>query len=62
MTAWREFEHDKKKRFALSWHRRAGKDEFALNGTAVKAFERVGTYWHMQPEAAQARKSIWDAV
>ncbi len=24
--------------------------------------ERVGTYWHMLPEASQARKAIWDAV
>lgn len=29
---------------------------------AVKAHERVGNYWHMLPEAAQARKAIWDAV
>lgn len=24
--------------------------------------QRVGTYWHLLPEAAQARKAIWDAV
>lgn len=24
--------------------------------------QRVGNYWHMLPEAAQARKAIWDAV
>jgi hypothetical protein len=24
--------------------------------------ERVGGYWHMLPEASQARKAIWDAV
>lgn len=29
---------------------------------AVGAFNRVGTYWHMLPEYAQARKAIWDAV
>lgn len=29
---------------------------------AVKAHERVATYWHMLPEAAQARKAIWEAV
>jgi len=25
-------------------------------------FERVAGYWHMLPQAAQARKAIWDAV
>ncbi len=44
------------------WHRRAGKDEVGLNWAAVSAITRVGTYWHLLPEAAQARKAIWDAV
>lgn len=46
----------------LIWHRRSGKDEVALHRTAVAAFERVATYWHMLPMASQARKAIWDAV
>lgn len=46
----------------MAWHRRAGKDDVALNRAAVAAFERVGTYWHMLPEASQARKAIWDAI
>lgn len=50
------------KRHALAWHRRAGKDDFALARTAVSAFERVGPYWHLLPQANQARKAIWDAV
>jgi len=50
------------KRHALAWHRRAGKDDICLHRTACGAFERVGTYWHMLPEASQARKAIWDAV
>jgi phage terminase large subunit len=29
---------------------------------AVSSARRVGTYWHMLPEAAQARKAIWTAV
>jgi phage terminase large subunit len=53
---------ERKLRHSLAWHRRAGKDAFALNRTAVAAFERVGTYWHMLPQANQARKAIWDAV
>lgn len=43
-------------------HRRWGKDDVALNWAAVSAFERVAPYWHMLPEAAQARKAIWEAV
>lgn len=46
----------------LIWHRRAGKDEVALHRTACAAFERTAAYWHMLPEAAQARKAIWDMV
>jgi len=50
------------KRAAAVWHRRSGKDDVALHWTATAAFERVGNYWHMLPEASQARKAIWDAV
>jgi len=46
----------------LFWHRRAGKDELNLHMHAVSARERSGTYWHMLPEATQARKAIWNAV
>lgn len=50
------------KRHALAWHRRAGKDDICLHRAACGAMERVGTYWHMLPEASQARKAIWEAV
>ena len=50
------------KRAELVWHRRSGKDEIALHRAACAAFERVANYWHMLPEAAQARKAIWKAV
>ncbi len=43
-------------------HRRWGKDDFALHGTACAQHERTGVYWHMLPEQAQARKAIWTAV
>lgn len=46
----------------LVWHRRAGKDDIQLRQHSVAAFDRVGTYWHMLPEFAQARKAIWEAV
>lgn len=43
-------------------HRRWGKDEVALHWTALAAVTRPGLYWHLLPEAGQARKAIWDAV
>jgi hypothetical protein len=43
-------------------HRRWGKDDIILNWAAKAAFQRVGTYWHMLPQASQARKAIWEAV
>lgn len=50
------------KRAVAAWHRRAGKDDVCLHHTAIAAHQRVGNYWHMLPEYAQARKAIWDAV
>lgn len=46
----------------MIWHRRSGKDEIALHGTAIKAHQRVANYWHMLPLANQVRKAIWEAV
>ena len=50
------------KRAIAVWHRRAGKDDVCLHWAATAAFRRVGNYWHMLPEADQARKAIWEAV
>lgn len=50
------------KRASVAWHRRAGKDELCLHHAACAMHERVGNVWHMLPEAAQARKAIWQAV
>lgn len=61
MRLWSYLENGGK-RVAGVWHRRAGKDEVALHWTAVATQQRVGNYWHMLPEASQARKAIWDAV
>lgn len=33
-----------------------------MHHTACAAMERPGTYWHLLPEYAQARKAVWDAV
>lgn len=44
------------------WHRRSGKDSLALNFTATAMHERKGVYWHMLPEAEQARKAVWNGI
>jgi hypothetical protein len=61
LPAWKYLEAGGKLAFLL-WHRRSGKDDLALNWTASAMHRRVGTYWHMLPEAAQARKAIWEAI
>lgn len=50
------------KRAALCWHRRAGKDSFAINYLATCAMQKPGVYWHMLPTATQARKVIWNGI
>jgi phage terminase large subunit len=50
------------RRAILHAHRRFGKDEIALHRTSCAAHERIGTYWHLCPEASQIRKAIWEAV
>jgi hypothetical protein len=49
-------------RFFLGWHRRAGKDTFALDFARDRAQERVGTYWHMFPYHVQAKRAIWKGI
>ena len=44
------------------WHRRAGKDDVCLRWACKAAHKRRGNYWHMLPQAEQARKAIWDAI
>lgn len=61
MPAWAALERGTK-RALLLWHRRAGKDDVCLHWAATQAMQRVGNYWHMLPEYAQARKSVWEAV
>jgi phage terminase large subunit len=61
LPAWQALENGTK-RLALSWHRRYGKDEVSLHWAAFSSQQRVGPYWHMLPQASQARKAIWDAV
>lgn len=61
LPLWRYMQNGGKRAFAV-WHRRSGKDELGLHRTAVAALSRPATYWYMLPEAAQARKAIWNAI
>jgi phage terminase large subunit len=61
MPLWTALERGVK-RADVAAHRRWGKDEVALHWTATQAVQRPAVYWHLLPEAAQARKAIWDAV
>ena len=61
MPLWKYLVNGGKRAVQIS-HRRWGKDEVALHYTCCAAMERQGNYWHMLPEAAQARKVIWTAI
>lgn len=61
LPAWTALESGVK-RLALVWHRRAGKDQVALNWTVTQSAERIGVYWHLFPTQKQGRKIIWDGV
>src|SRR3990167_1201281 len=51
-----------KKRAFLIWHRRSGKDKACLNLMIKKMFERVGTYFYILPQFAQAKRIIWEGA
>jgi hypothetical protein len=61
LPAWHALEAGIR-RVYLVWHRRSGKDDLCLHWTATQAVQKPGTYWHMLPQANQARKAIWEAV
>jgi hypothetical protein len=61
LDALRAFEAGKRRQVHI-WHRRAGKDSFSLNLEAIQSQLEVGTYWHLFPEQAQARKAIWNGI
>jgi phage terminase large subunit len=58
---WKYLCHGGKRAIAI-WHRRAGKDDIALNYAACSMHERIANVWYCLPEFAQARKAIWTAV
>lgn len=47
------------RRLFLGWHRRAGKDRFAMELCYREMCETPGTYWHLFPKQSHARKAIW---
>ena len=61
LPIWKYME-DGGKRAVAVWHRRAGKDLFAINFIAWCACQRVGLYWHMLPKYAQGRKVAWEGM
>ena len=61
LPLWRYLQNGGKRAVAV-WHRRAGKDDLFLHWAARCTMVRPATYWHMLPEATQARKAIWEAV
>lgn len=61
MPAWTYLERGGR-HAELIWHRRSGKDEICLHWAGIAAHQRPATYWHMLPQASQARKAIWEAI
>ena len=61
MNLWSYLETGGKRAYEVA-HRRWGKDDVCLNWSATAALQKPATYWHMLPEASQARKAIWDAI
>lgn len=61
MALWTYLENGGKRAIEIA-HRRWGKDDVALHFAATEAMQKVATYWHMLPEASQARKAIWNAI
>jgi len=50
------------KRQLLIWHRRAGKDVTSLEVAGQQLQKRIGSYWHMFPKHAQARRALWTGI
>src|SRR5262245_9689011 len=50
------------KRAVHVWARRSGKDVCFMHQIAKAAHQRIGTYFHMLPTYAQAKKTVWDAI
>ena len=51
-----------KKRAAVVWPRRAGKDSVALNYLMTQALGSVGTFYYFAPTLTQIRKIVWQGI
>lgn len=60
LPAWEALDSGRVKRGCCVWHRRAGKDLFAINFIAKKMMQRRGLYWHTFPKFTQGRRIAWD--
>lgn len=49
-------------RASMVWHRRGGKDLTSINICCFKAFQRVGTYWHVLPTYKQGKQIVWEGL
>lgn len=51
-----------RRRQLLIWHRRAGKDIYAMSLARVESQLRIGGYVHFFPYHVQAKRAIWNGV
>ena len=51
-----------RRRQLLVWHRRAGKDIYAMSLARIESQQRIGAYVHFFPYHTQARRAIWNGV
>jgi hypothetical protein len=61
LEALQAFEQGKRRQ-SLIWHRRAGKDSFAMNLAAKFLHENRCSCWHLFPTHVQARRAIWYGI
>ena len=61
LNAWKAFSQGKR-RIAMVWPRRAGKDTLSLQMMCAGALERVANYIHMMPYAVTVRKAMWRGI
>jgi len=59
---WNAWINEEKDRAIEIAHRRWGKDDVVLHGTAIKTQERVGNYWHCMPKYVQCKTALWNGV
>lgn len=51
-----------RRRQLLVWHRRAGKDIYAMSLARIESQRRIGGYVHFFPFHVQAKRAIWNGV